>query len=70
MKLVNSIISEISKGYEAIGQSALPEAIIKRMKEAINTDKDLSEFTTAEASAAIDYLTKIKLNIPKPNKTA
>jgi hypothetical protein len=63
--LINNIIADISKGYEAVGQNAKPDALIKRMKEDIKINKELFDFTTKEASAAIDYLTKIKLQIPK-----
>ena len=66
INLIKGIISDISKGYAAVGQNAQPEAITKRMKDALKLDKDLADFLVADASKAIDYLTDIKVKIPKP----
>lgn len=65
VKMIHGIINDIAKGYSAIGQSAPPEAIIKRMRETLQIDKEMSDFLIADASKAIDYLTDIKVKIPK-----
>jgi hypothetical protein len=66
LKMIHGIIDDIAKGYGAVGQQALPEAILKRMRETLKIDKDLNDFLVADASKAIDYLTDIKVKIPKP----
>jgi len=35
------------------------------MKETLKIDKDVTEFSIADAGKAIDYLTNIKIKIPK-----
>ena len=70
INLIYAILSDISKGYEVIGKKVAIEATIQQMKNTLRLNKDLQEFTIADAGAAIDYLTNIKINIPKPDKTA
>ena len=70
INLIYAILSDISKGYEVIGKKVAVEATIQQMKNTLRLNKDLQEFTIADAGAAIDYLTNIKINIPKPDKTA
>jgi hypothetical protein len=66
VKMINDIVNDITKGYAAIGQKALPEAIISRMKETLQINKEFTDFLIADASKAIDYLTDIRIKIPKP----
>jgi hypothetical protein len=68
--LIDSILSEISRGYAAIGKKVAVDATIQQMKTTLDVDKELTEFSIADAGKAIDYLTNLKINIPKPNKTA
>jgi hypothetical protein len=66
VKMINDIVNDITKGYAAIGQKALPEAIVNRMKETLKIDRDIADFLVSDASKAIDYLTDIRIKIPKP----
>jgi hypothetical protein len=70
MKLLYSIIDDIVKGYAAVEKAVAPEAVIKRMTETLKLDKSVRELSAKEASSAIDYLTKIKLNVPKQDSRA
>jgi len=65
INLIYSMAGDISKGYEAVGQNAPQEAVIKRMKDTLKVEKDVKDFSIAEAGMAIDYLAQVKLNIPK-----
>ena len=65
VKLIQDILSEISTGYAAIGKKVAVDATIQQMKETLNIDKDVNEFSIADAGKAIDYLTNIKIKIPK-----
>ena len=68
--MIDTILSEISAGYAAIGRKVAVDATIEQMKETLKIDKSILEFTVADVGRAIDYLTNIKVNIPKPDKTA
>ena len=69
VKMIHDLANDITKGYAAINQKALPEAILNRMRESLKLlDKEITDFLVADASKAIDYLADIKVKIPKPQQ--
>ena len=70
LKLIDSILAEISQGYAQIGKKVAVDATIQQMKDTLKIDKDVKDFSVSDASAAINYLTNIKVNIPKQDKSA
>ena len=70
LKLIESILSEISKGYAAVGKKVAVDATVQQMKNTLKINEDMTEFSINDASLAIEYLTNIKANIPPPEKTA
>jgi hypothetical protein len=68
IKLVYSILNEISKGYAEIGKKVSVDGTIQQMKTTLKINKELQEFSVQEAAKAIDYLTNMKVKIPKQDK--